>query len=112
MGKLTGKGKLTVKVGNHPYTNVISKAAAVRRGKYKCRKWQLQLKLRDQPLKTTLYIYRLLYQNLMGRANQKTTIDTHTKKIKQHKHNTKNAHQTTREENKRGREEKRPTKTN
>ena len=32
-------------------------------------------------------------------------------KKKQPKHNTKDGHQTTREENKRGREEKRPTKT-
>ena len=65
-------------------------------------------KLRDQQLKTILYIYRLLYQNLMGTANQKSMIDTHTKKKKQSKHNTKDRHQITREENKRGREEKRP----
>ena len=38
----------------------------------------------------------------MGTANPKTTIDTHTKKKKQAKHNTKGGHQTTREENKRG----------
>ena len=31
MGKLTGKGKHTVKAGNHPYTNMISKPARVRR---------------------------------------------------------------------------------
>ena len=48
----------------------------------------------------------------MGNANQKTTIDTHTKKKKQPTHNTKDGHQTTRGKNKRGREEKRPTKTN
>ena len=30
MGKLTSKGKHTVKVGNHPHTNMISKAAIVR----------------------------------------------------------------------------------
>ena len=35
-------------------------------------------KLEDQQLKTILYTYRLLYQNLMGTANQKSTIDTHT----------------------------------
>ena len=69
-------------------------------------------KLRDQQLKTILYIYRLLYQNLMGTANQKSMIDTHTKKKKQSKHNTKDRHQITREENKRGREEKRTTKRN
>ena len=77
----------------------------------KCRKWELHLKLRDQQGKKNLYIYRLLYQNFMGNANQKSTIDTLTKKKKQPKHNTKDGHQTTREENKRGREEKRPTKT-
>ena len=48
----------------------------------------------------------------MVATNQKAIIDIHTKKKKESKHNTKNAHQTTREENKRGREEKRPTKTN
>ena len=31
MGKLTGKGKCTVRVGNHPHTNMISKPAIVRR---------------------------------------------------------------------------------
>ena len=66
MGKLTGKGKHTVKTG------------IMRRGEYKCRKWELHLKLRHQQLKTTLYIYRLLYQNLMRNANQEPTKDTHT----------------------------------
>ena len=36
----------------------------------------------------------------------------HTQKEKGTKHNTKDSHKITREENKRGREEKRPTKTN
>ena len=30
VGKLTSKGKHTVKVGNHPHTNMISKLATVR----------------------------------------------------------------------------------
>ena len=47
----------------------------------------------------------------MGTANPKTATDTHTQKKKQPKHNTKDSHQITREKNKRGREEKRPTKT-
>ena len=47
----------------------------------------------------------------MGTANPKTTIDTHTQKKKQPKHDTKDGHQTTREENKRKRRKKRPTKT-
>ena len=48
----------------------------------------------------------------MGNTNQKSTLDTHTWKKKQPEHNTKDGHQTTREENKRGKEERRPTKTN
>ena len=48
----------------------------------------------------------------MATTNQKSIIDTHTKKKKQYKHNTKDSHQITREENKIGREEKRPAKTN
>ena len=48
----------------------------------------------------------------MGTANRKSTIDKkRTKKKKQSKHNTKVSHQITREENKRGRGERRPTKT-
>ena len=48
----------------------------------------------------------------MVTTNQKSTIDTHTQKKKESKHNTKVSYQITREENKRGREEKRPTKPN
>ena len=29
MGKLTGKGKHTVKAGNHPHTNMISKSSTM-----------------------------------------------------------------------------------
>ena len=82
------------RVSRHSYTNVISKPATMRRGEYKSRKWELHLKLREGQLKTTLcvcvcvciYIYMYkhsFYQNLMGNANQKTIIDTHTKKKKQ-----------------------------
>ena len=35
-----------------------------------------------------VYIYRLLYQNLMVTANWKSTVDTHTKQKKESKHNT------------------------
>ena len=44
-------------------------------------------------------------------TNPKSTIDKQTNKKKQSKYNTKDSYQTTREENK-GKEEKRPTKTN
>ena len=57
-------------------------------------------------------MYRLLYQNFIVTPNQISTIDIHTKKKEESEHNTKVRHQITREESKRGREEKRPIKTN
>ena len=69
MEKLTSKGKHTVKVGNHPHTNMISKSAIMRKGEYKYRILEMHLKLKDQQLKTVLFTYRLLYQNLMVTAN-------------------------------------------
>ena len=59
---------------------MISKPAVVRRGEYKCRILEMHLKLKDQQLKTILFTYRLLYQNLMGTANQKSTIVTQKRK--------------------------------
>ena len=58
---------------------------------------------KDQQLKTTLYVYRLLYQNLLGIANPQTTIDTPTKKKKDPQYCTKDSHQTTRERKRKGR---------
>ena len=55
MGKLTSKGKHIVKVGHHLHINMISKPA-IMKGEYKFRKWEIYLILRDQQLKTTLYI--------------------------------------------------------
>ena len=52
-----------------------------------------------------MYIYRLLYQNFRVTASQKSMIDTHTDKKKQFKYNTKDSHQTTKEENKNQRED-------
>ena len=83
----------------------------MRRGGYKCRTLEMNLQLREQQLKTISYTYRLLYQNFRITANQKSTIDTHTKKNKL-KYNTKDTHQTRRGKNKKSREEKRATKTN
>ena len=48
----------------------------------------------------------------MVSANQKSTIDTHTKKKKESKHNTKLINKLQEKRTKKGREEKRPTKTN
>ena len=83
----------------------------MRRGGYKCRTLEMNLQLKDQQLKTISYTYRLLYQNFRITANQKSTLDTQTKK-NQLKYNTKDSHQTRRGEDKRRREEKRATKTN
>ena len=48
----------------------------------------------------------------MVAAKQKSIIDIHTKKKKESKHNVKDSHQITREENKRGKGKKRLIKTN
>ena len=76
MGKLTRKAH--IKVGNHPHTNMISKAIIMRGGEYKCRIFEVHLKLRDHQLKTITYIYRLV--KVMVTANQKSIIDIHTNK--------------------------------
>ena len=47
----------------------------------------------------------------MVTTNRKSTIETHTQKKKESKHNIKVSHQITKEEMKGGREEKRSTKT-
>ena len=67
----------------------------------------MHLKLRDQQLKTIMYLYRLLYQNLMATANQKSTIDIHKKRKRNSNTTLKIVIKS--QENKRGREEKRST---
>ena len=49
---------------------------------------------------TCVCVCRLLYQNLTGTANQRTTVNTCMKKKTQLKHNTKDSHQITREQKK------------
>ena len=101
MGKLTSKGKHIVKVGHHLHINMISKPAIMRRrDKYMI--LEMLLKVKGQQLKSTFFIYRLIYQNLLVTKNQKSIIDTHTTKKKESKHNTKVSHQITRQGNKRG----------
>ena len=112
MTRLTSKGIYTVKVGNHPCTNMLPKSEIVRIGAHKCRTLEMHLHLRYQQLKTISSIYRLLYQNFRVTAKQKSTIATYTNKKNQLKYNTKDTHQTTKGENKKRREEKRATKTN
>ena len=41
----------------------------MRRGDHKCRILEMLLKLKDQQLKTILFIYKLLYQNFMVTTN-------------------------------------------
>ena len=131
MEKVPSKGKLIVKVANPPHTNMhdikISNCEkrwvqmhdeikinydAIKINYNAIKKGNMHLPLRDQQLKTILYIYSLPYQNLMVTANQKPATDTHMKKKKQSIHNSKDGHQITNEENKRRRVEKRPTKIN
>ena len=94
MTRLTSKGIHIVKVVNHPHTNMLPKSEIMRR-EYKCRTLEMHLQLRDQQLKTILYMYRLQYQKFRATSNQKSTIDTHTNKKKQLKYNTKDSHQST-----------------
>ena len=63
----------------------------------------MHLKLEDQQLKTILCVYRLVYSNIMGTTNQKSTRDTHIHKKKQSKYNTKDSHKVTREQKRKGR---------
>ena len=77
------------------------KSEIVRRGGYKCSTLEMHLQLRDQQCKTISYIIILLYPNFRVTANQKSTIDTQTKRKNRLKYNTKDSHQTTRGENKR-----------
>ena len=82
MTRLTDKGIYTVKIWNHPCTNMPPESEFVRRGGHKCRPLEMYLQLRDQQFKTISYIYRLLYQNFGITANQKSTIDTQINKKK------------------------------
>ena len=80
----------------------------MRRGEYKFRILEMHLKLRDQQLKTILYIYIP-----KPHGNHKTKIYnryTHTKEKAIQNTTLKIVIKS--EENKRQREEKRPTKTN
>ena len=76
------------------------KSEIVRRGGYKWRTMETHLQLRNQQLKTISCIYIDSCQNFRVTANQKSIIDTETNKKNQLKFNTKDSHQTTREERK------------
>ena len=63
----------------------------------------MHLNFIDQHLK--IITYRFPYVNLMVNTNQKFIIQTQMKKRKESKHSTKDSHQITREETKKGRQE-------
>ena len=67
------------------------------------------LNLNDYYFKTSRYNYRSAYMNLMVTTNQKPTINTQKLKRKEYTHTAKDNPQTTREEAKRRRNEKRIT---
>jgi len=85
-GRKLSTYKYEIKTSNHEKKSVREKR-------------RMHLKLRDQQLQAILYIYRQLYQNLIVSQTQKSTRDTYTSKKNQSKHNTKDSHQTTRDEN-------------
>ena len=60
MTRLTSKGIYTVKIQNHPCTIMPPKSEIMRRGGYRYRTLEMHFLLRDQQLKTILYIYRLI----------------------------------------------------
>ena len=67
----------------------------------------MHLQLRDQQLKTIMYICVCIHSYVKTSWKLQTkNLDTHKNKKKQSKHNAKGSHQTTREENRRIREEK------
>ena len=68
--------------------------------------------VKDQQLKTTLYIYKLLYQHLMGATNLKITIDTHTQRSKSNPNTTLKMVIKLEEKRTKEGEGKGPTKTN
>ena len=84
------------------FTQKYIKTSTCEKTRVKIQDSEMLLKLKDWQLQTILFLYRLLYLNLMV-----DTIDTYTKKIKEYnKHSSKVSHQSTREENKRGRKGK------
>ena len=57
MRRLTSKGKFIVKVGIHPYANLLTRPVTVRREGYRFRILKMHLQLRDQQLKTIICTY-------------------------------------------------------
>ena len=73
-GKAQCKGKHTVNVVNHVHINIVSNLTFMRRAN-KCRIQEIYL--REQQL-NLVCIERLLYQNMIITANQKSTTYKYT----------------------------------
>ena len=76
MGKLTGKGKHQINVGNYPQTNMIWKLEIMKRGENMCIILKMRLKLREQP-KVIMYTYIDSYIKYHGYGKTKH-YDIHT----------------------------------
>ena len=59
---------------------MISKPVILRAGEYKCRIFEMHLKLRDQKPKNTMYIIQTAMLDVMVTTKQKPKMDMHTKK--------------------------------
>ena len=91
MGKLTGKDKHTIKVGNHPHANISSKPVMVREGEYKARIFEMHLKLREQQLITIMCFLQTAISKSHDNHRPKIYNRYTHKKEKEVKHNTKNS---------------------
>ena len=81
---------------NHPHTNIISKPIIVTGGEYKCEVFEMHLKLRDQRLKSCIYVQTTISKP-HGNHKPKIYIDIHISNKKESKHTTKESHQIIRE---------------
>ena len=77
---------------------MTSKIQKLGDGKEKCRSFRMCLNLKHYLFKTNSYSYRSAYMNCVVTTNQISLIDTQKLEKKEHKHTTKENHQTTREE--------------
>jgi len=75
VGKIPGKGKHTVKAGNRPYRDMISKPATMRREEYKFRRWELHLNNLKQ---SCVYSYIDCFIKTSRKMQTKKNCDTNT----------------------------------
>ena len=87
MTRLTSKGKHIIKVGNHPYTNILPKPKILGRGGQKCRILKMHLQLSDQKQNNLVYI-QIAKSKPQGNGNQNLQ-QIHTNKKNQSKHTLK-----------------------